>query len=164
MKQLLILLLLFILPFTINSQKMGDDSKGWDISLDGQVLMFKSDSSFLMSYNKVNEIKNKTENLKAQVNILIQIGGSQDLIIKKLRLRDSLHYLEIEQYEKMDSIMREKNHLSNSIINNYKILLISTEQKLREEEKEANKQRLWKNIYKISIPVVAIVTGIIILK
>ena len=164
MKQLLILLLLFILPFTINSQKMVDDSKGWDISLDGQVLMFKSDSSFLMSYNKVNEIKNKTENLKAQVNILIQIGGSQDLIIKKLRLRDSLHYLEIEQYEKMDSIMREKNHLSNSIINNYKILLISTEQKLREEEKEANKQRLWKNIYKISIPVVAIVTGIIILK
>lgn len=158
------ILLLFILPFTINSQKMGDDSKGWDISLDGQVLMFKSDSSFLMSYNKVNEIKNKTENLKAQVNILIQIGGSQDLIIKKLRLRDSLHYLEIEQYEKMDSIMREKNHLSNSIINNYKILLISTEQKLREEEKEANKQRLWKNIYKISIPVVAIVTGIIILK
>jgi len=158
------ILLLFILPFTINSQKMGDDSKGWDISLDGQVLMFKSDSSFLMSYNKVNEIKNKTENLKAQVNILIQIGGSQDLIIKKLRLRDSLHYLEIEQYEKMDSIMREKNHLSNSIINNYKVLLISTEEKLRLEEKETRKQRLWKNIYKISIPVVAIVTGIIILK
>jgi len=143
---------------------MGDDSKGWDISLDGQVLMFKSDSSFLMSYNKVNEIKNKTENLKAQVNILIQIGGSQDLIIKKLRLRDSLHYLEIEQYEKMDSIMREKNHLSNSIINNYKVLLISTEDLLRKKEKEADKQRFWKNIYKISIPVVAIVTGIIILK
>lgn len=158
------ILLLFILPFTINSQKMGDDSKGWDISLDGQVLMFKSDSSFLMSYNKVNEIKNKTENLKAQVNILIQIGGSQDLIIKKLRLRDSLHYLEIEQYEKMDSIMREKNHLSNSIINNYKVLLISTEDLLRKKEKEADKQRFWKNIYKISIPVVAIVTGIIILK
>ena len=67
------ILLLFILPFTINSQKMGDDSKGWDISLDGQVLMFKSDSSFLMSYNKVNEIKNKTENLKAQVLSLIHI-------------------------------------------------------------------------------------------
>ena len=95
MKQLLILLLLFILPFDVTSQ----------ITLNSQ------DSSFNISYLEAVRIKDKVENLKAQVNILIQIGGSQDLIIKKLRLRDSLHYLEIEQYEKMDSIMREKNHL-----------------------------------------------------
>lgn len=147
MKQLLILLL-FILPFDVTSQ----------ITLNSQ------DSSFNLSYQEAVRIKNKVENLKSQVNILIQIGGSQDLIIKKLRLRDSLHYLEIEQYEKMDSIMREKNHISNSIINNYKVLLISTEQKLKEEEKEARKQRMWKNIYKISYPVLIVVGGILILK
>lgn len=148
MKQLLILLLLFILPFDVTSQ----------ITLNSQ------DSSFNISYLEAVRIKDKVENLKAQVNILIQIGGSQDLIIKKLRLRDSLHYLEIEQYEKMDSIMREKNHLSNSIINNYKVLLISTEERLRLEEKEARKQRLWKNIYRIGYPVLIVVGGILILK
>jgi len=147
MKQLL-LIILFILPFSVTSQ----------ITLNSQ------DSSFNISYLEAVRIKDKVENLKAQVNILIQIGGSQDLIIKKLRLRDSLHYLEIEQYEKMDSIMREKNHLSNSIINNYKVLLISTEDLLRKKEKEADKQRFWKNIYRIGYPVLIVVGGILILK
>lgn len=147
MKQLL-LILLFILPLDLTSQ----------ITLNSQ------DSSFNVSYQEAVRIKNKVENLKSQVNILIQIGGSQDLIIKKLRLRDSLHYLEIEQYEKMDSIMREKNHLSNSIINNYKILLISTENQLRAEEKEVRKQKTWKNIYKYGYPVLIVVGGIFLLK
>ena len=147
MKKLLFILL-FILPFGVTSQ----------ITLNSQ------DSSFNISYLEAVRIKDKVGNLKSQVNILIQIGGSQDLIIKKLRLRDSLHYLEIEQYEKMDSIMREKNNLSNSIINNYKVLLISTEDLLRKKEKEANKQRLWKNIYRIGYPVLILTGGILILK
>ncbi len=147
MKPLLILLL-FLLPFTINSQ----------ITLNTQ------DSSFNISYLEAVKIKNKVENLKSQVNILIQIGGSQDLIIKKLRLRDSLHYLEIEQYEKMDSIMREKNYLSNSIINNYKILLLSTEDQLRAEEKAKRKERNWKLLYKYGYPILIVTAGILILK
>lgn len=147
MKQILILLL-FFLPFTINSQ----------------ITLNKQDSSFNISYLEVLKIKDKVENLKLQVNILIQIGGNQDLIIKKLRLRDSLHYLEIAQYNKMDSIMREKNYLSNSIINNYRALLLSTEDALKAEEKAKRKERFWKNFYKYSYIVVGGVAGFLILK
>lgn len=143
----IIILLLFFLPLIGNSQ----------------ITLNKEDSTFTMSYIAAKNLGSKIESLKSQVNILIQIGGSQDLIIKKLRLKDSLHYLEIAQFEKMDSIMREKNHLSNSIINNYKILLLSTEDKLRAEEKAARRERFWKRFYKYSYVVVGVAAGILII-
>lgn len=143
----IIILLLFFLPLIGNSQ----------------ITLNKEDSTFTMSYIAAKNLGSKIESLKSQVNILIQIGGSQDLIIKKLRLKDSLHYLEIVQFEKMDSIMREKNHLSNSIINNYKILLLSTEDQLRAEEKAKRREKIWKNVYKYGYPILIVTAGILII-
>ena len=122
------------------------------------------DSSFIVSYNQALKIKHKVENLKEQVDILIKIGGNQDLVIKKLQLKDTLHYLEIEEYKKMDSILREKAYNADKIMYNYKILLLTSEEQLKASEKERKLEKLWKNIYKYSIPVAVGLTGYLLLK
>lgn len=137
MKQLL-LIILFFLPFTINSQQ----------------------DSITISYNKALSIQHKTENLKDQIKKLLEIKIKQDYIVKDLIKKDSLNYKEIEKYNTMDSIMREKNYLSNDIINNYKILLLSSNDSLIAEEKAKRREKMWKNIYKYSYPTLIIAAAI----
>ena len=137
MKQLL-LIILFFLPFTINSQQ----------------------DSITISYNKALSIQHKTENLKDQIKKLLEIKIKQDYIVKDLIKKDSLNYKEIEKYNIMDSIMREKNYLSNDIINNYKILLLSSNDSLIAEEKAKRREKMWKNIYKYGYPTLIIASAI----
>lgn len=48
----------------------------------------------------------------------------------------------------MDSILREKIILSNSIIDNYKTLVIITEDQLKKANSTVKKEKFWKNVYK----------------
>lgn len=143
MKQLL-LIIFFLLPFTINSQQ----------------------DSITISYDKALSIQHRTENLKDQIKKLLEIKVKQDRIVKDLIKKDSLNYKEIEKYDTMDSIMREKNYLSNDIINNYKILLLSSNDSLIAEEKAKRREKMWKNIYKYGYPtlIIAATIKIFILK
>lgn len=127
------LLLLFILPFTVNSQK------------DVEIL---NDSFFIVSYSKVNSIKERTENLKKQIEILSQYAIVCDTATKKAINKEMWYNQEVEKWAKMDSIMREKVILSNDIINNYKTIITVTESQLKSVEKQKRRQEFWKNVYK----------------
>jgi len=132
------ILLLFFLPFTINSQQ----------------------DSITISYNKALSIQHRTENLKDQIKKLLEIKIKQDYIVKDLIKKDSFNYKEIEKYNTMDSIMREKNYLSNDIINNYKILLLSSNDSLLAEEKAKRREKNWKNVYKYGYPALIVTAAI----
>jgi hypothetical protein len=123
----------------------------------------EADSAFMISFKAAEKIKYKIENQKKQIDILIRIGGNQDLIIKKLQLRDSLHALEIIEYQKMDSILREKINNYDRVTSNYRTLLVSTEEKLRFTEAEKDNQRYWKDVYKYGYPILGAVAAIILL-
>ena len=143
------LLLLFILPFTINSQK------------DVEIL---NDSFFIVSYSKVNSIKERTENLKKQIEILSQYAIVCDTATKKAISKEIWYNQEVEKWARMDSIMREKLILSNDVIHNYKTIVILTEEQLKKSEKSRKKEEFWKNVYKIPAMagVVALFTYVIL--
>jgi len=128
-----------------------------------QMTYMEADSAFMISFKAAEKIKYKIENQKKQIDILIRIGGNQDLIIKKLQLRDSLHALEIIEYQKMDSILREKINNYDRVTSNYRTLLVSTEEKLRFTEAEKDNQRYWKDVYKYGYPILGAVAAIILL-
>jgi len=153
MKQLL-LIILFFLPFTINSQIYNSTDTTWTVTYN-QVLKIRQ---------SIESCKNNREVLEKEIDLLELSGQTKDLAIKKLQVRDSLYAMEISKYKEMDDIMREKVFLSNDIINNYKVLLFTAEDQIRAENKKRKKAELWKNIYKYSIPVVAALTGYLILK
>ena len=67
----------------------------------------------------------------------------------------------------MDSILREISVRANTIMDNYKMLLLTTENQLSIETKKAKKERMWKQIYKYGYPtliVAGIVTAVLIAK
>jgi hypothetical protein len=128
-----------------------------------QMTYMEADSAFMISFKAAEKIKYKIENQKKQIDILIRIGGNQDLIIKKLQLRDSLHALELIEYQKMDSILREKINNYDKVTSNYRTLLISTEEKLRFTEAEKKNETYWKDVYKYGYPILGAVIGIILL-
>ncbi len=128
-----------------------------------QMTYVEADSAFMISFKAAEKIKYKIENQKKQIDILIRIGGNQDLIIKKLQLRDSLHALELIEYQKMDSILREKINNYDRVTLNYRTLLLSTEEKLRFTEAEKDNQRYWKDVYKYGYPILGAVAAIILL-
>lgn len=137
----------------------------------GQLSYNPLDTTYTFSYTYLQKIKNGIESCKAQrfnlereITLLEDLTNTQDLKIKKLEVRDSLYAKELELYREMDSVLREKSSRANEIMNNYKILLIGTEEQLKIETKKAIKERRWKQVYKYSYPVAAIITGIIIFK
>lgn len=132
-------------------------------NLFSQMTYIEADSAFMISFKAAEKIKYKIENQKKQIDILIRIGGNQDLIIKKLQLRDSLHALEIIEYQKMDSILREKINNFDRVTSNYRTLLLSTEEKLRFTEAEKDNQKYWKDVYKYGYPILGAVAAIILL-
>jgi hypothetical protein len=123
----------------------------------------EADSAFMISFKAAEKIKYKIENQKKQIDILIRIGGNQDLIIKKLQFRDSLHSLEIREYQKMDSILREKVNNFDRITSNYRATLLSTEERLQITESERKEEKYWKDVYKYGYPILGAVIGIILL-
>lgn len=153
MKQLLTILL-FILPFTINSQIYNSRDTTWTVTYN-QVLKIRE---------SIESCKNNREVLEKEIDILELSGQTKDLAIKKLQVRDSLYTMELGKYKEMDDIMREKVFLSNDIINNYKVLLFTAEDQIRAENKKRKKAEIWKNIYKYGYPIIAAVAGVLILK
>jgi len=128
-----------------------------------------ADTTWTLQYQEVLTIRKKIETakqerklLEAEIEVLIKLNNTKDLIIKKQQVRDSLYSMELDKYKEMDDIMREKVFLSNDIINNYKILLLSTEENLRATEKKRKSAEIWKQIYKYSIPAAGILTILLI--
>ncbi len=153
MKQLLILLL-FFLPFTINSQIYNSTDTTWTVTYN-QVLKIRQ---------SIESCKNSREVLEKEIDLLELSGQTKDLAIKKLQVRDSLYAMEISKYKEMDDIMREKVFLSNDIINNYKVLLLTAEDQILAENKKRKKAELWNKVYKVGYAAAAILAGYIILK
>ncbi len=128
-----------------------------------QMTYVEKDSAFMVSFKTAEKIKHKIENQKKQIDILIRIGGNQDLIIKKLQFRDSLHSLEIKEYQKMDSILREKVNNFDRITSNYRATLLSTEERLQITESERKEEKYWKDVYKYGYPILGIVAAVVLL-
>ena len=130
------------------------------------------DTTWTLQYNEVLTIRKKIETakqerklLETEIEVLIKLNNTKDLIIKKQQVRDSLYSMELEKYKEMDDIMREKVFLSNDIINNYKILLLSTEQTLRATDKKRKSAEFWNKVYKYSYMIGGgVIAGILILK
>jgi len=123
----------------------------------------EKDSAFMVSFKTAEKIKHRIENQKKQIDILIRIGGNQDLIIKKLQFRDSLHSLEIREYQKMDSILREKVNNFDRITSNYRATLLSTEERLQITESQRKEEKYWKDVYKYGYPILGIVAAVVLL-
>jgi len=128
-----------------------------------------ADTTWTLQYQEVLTIRKKIETakqerklLEAEIEVLTKMNNTKDLIIKKQQVRDSLYNMELDKYKEMDDIMREKVFLSNDIINNYKILLLSTEDQLRATEKKRKNAELWAKIYKYGIPAAGILTILLI--
>ena len=132
-------------------------------SAQAQMSYVDKDSAFMVSFKTAEKIKHKIENQKKQIDILIRIGGNQDLIIKKLQYRDSLHSLEIREYQKMDSILREKVNNFDRITSNYRATLLSTEERLQITESERKEEKYWKDVYKYGYPILGIVAAVVLL-
>ena len=132
-------------------------------SAQAQMSYVEKDSAFMVSFKTAEKIKHKIENQKKQIDILIRIGGNQDLIIKKLQYRDSLHSLEIREYQKMDSILREKIGNFDRITSNYRTTLLSTEERLQITESQRKEEKYWKDVYKYGYPILGIVAAVVLL-
>ena len=153
MKQLLFILL-FFLPFTINSQIYNSTDTTWTVTYN-QVLKIRQ---------SIESCKNNREVLEKEIDLLELSGQTKDLAVKKLQVRDSLYAMEIGKYKEMDDIMREKVFLSNDIINNYKVLLLTAEDQIRAENNKRKKAELWNKVYKVGYAAAAILAGYLILK
>ena len=132
-------------------------------SAQAQMSYIEKDSAFMVSFRTAEKIKHKIENQKKQIDILIRIGGNQDLIIKKLQFRDSLHSLEIREYQKMDSILREKIGNFDRITSNYRATLLSTEERLQITEANRKEEKYWKDVYKYGYPILGVVAAVVLL-
>ena len=148
------ILLLFFLPFTINSQIYNSTDTTWTVTYN-QVLKIRQ---------SIESCKNSREVLEKEIDLLELSGQTKDLAIKKLQVRDSLYAMEISKYKEMDDIMREKVFLSNDIINNYKVLLLTAEDQILAENKKRKKAELWNKVYKVGYAAAAILAGYLILK
>lgn len=132
-------------------------------SAQAQMSYVEKDSAFMVSFRTAEKIKHKIENQKKQIDILIRIGGNQDLIIKKLQYRDSLHSLEIREYQKMDSILREKVNNFDRITSNYRATLLSTEERLQITESQRKEEKYWKDVYKYGYPILGVLAAVVLL-
>lgn len=114
---------------------------------------------------EIENLKNEKDKLKEEIQLLDSIQRESSMVIKKLQLRDTLCTVEIQHYQTMDSIMREKINRYEVITTNYNMLLLSTQDQLDLEAKKAKREKLLKNIYKYGYPALAAIgTLIVILK
>lgn len=123
------------------------------------------DTSYSFTYEQALELakdREKRKRLEREIELLIKIGVEKDYIIDKLRLRDSLYTLEIKKCDELNDLLWDKNERYSEIIDNYRILLLSAEDRLKAETKKKRREELWKNIYKYGIPAAAIVAVILI--
>lgn len=137
----------------------------------GEIYYNKLDTTWTFEYyhmlairEKIEILKYKQNYLEKEIHLLNESGAAKDLVIRKLQVRDSLSQLEITHYQTMDSILREKLDRYDQITDNYNVLLLSTQEQLKAEEKKAKRERLWKKAYKYGYPVAIGIVGFLILK
>ena len=152
--KLIYIILLSLLSFTVYSQ-------GYN----------KVDTIWTLTYNDVTKLRDTIEtvnksiiNLKEEIKLLDSISTTKDYKIKELEILISLQISQIEKYEELTEIYRDKLVTSNNIMNSYKLELVFSKDKLEIEKKNTSKEKTWKQIYKWGYPILIIVTGILILK
>lgn len=142
------------------------------------IIYNKSDSTVIFKYHAISKIQDTIVNLQnensyiqdsivkleTEILLLSEMRDEQTAKIIKLEKRDTIYNLEIAKYKAKDQLMHEKLFKANDVIDNYKVLLYSTEDLLRAESKKAKSATIWKNVYKYVYPAIAIVAGILILK
>lgn len=128
------------------------------------------DTTWTLNYKQLLKIRQEIETCKEtryllqdEIEIILKQDETKDIIISKLKLRDSLYQQELNKAAEIEALYREKLVLSNTIMNNYRILLLTTEEQVALEVSRARKERIWKNIYRYGFPA-AILTTLIILK
>jgi D-ribose pyranose/furanose isomerase RbsD len=137
-------------------------------SLYSQISYNKQDSTYIIQYRdllniqkKIIGCKDERNMLEREISLLEDITDQQNNKIDKLLLRDSLYRKEIQLYSEMDETLREKLNRSSDIINNYKSLVLITEEELKLEVKQRKKATFWKNVHKYSNVVLG--SGLLIL-
>lgn len=135
--------------------------------LSGQV--YNQDTTWTLNYAHITKLRTEIETSKAvrqklndELALLYEKSERQDIIIKNVKLRDSLATVELQKADEIESVLREKLVLSNDIISKYRVLLFSTEDQLRIADKKRKNAELWKTIYKYGIPAAGILTLIIL--
>lgn len=114
------------------------------------------DSTFTFSFLQSLEIaktKKQKVTLEKEVKILNELGGQNEVLIKKLMYKDSLCQIEVKHYENMNELLVEKIDNTNLIVDNYKKNLDEVKNELDKTRKDLRKERFWKNIYKFGTPV-----------
>lgn len=122
------------------------------------------DSTFTFSYPQsieIAKIKKEKKSLEKEIGILQGFDYQNERIIKKMIYKDSLSQVEIEACDRMNQGLIIKIDNSVSIINTYRKNVEDLELRLEKEEKRRKREAFWKNVYKISIPIVGILTLII---
>lgn len=135
--------------------------------LSGQI--YNQDTTWTLNYAHITKLRTEIETSKAvrqklndELALLYEKSERQDIIIKNVKLRDSLATVELQKADEIESVLREKLVLSNDIISKYRVLLFSTEDQLRIADKKRKNAELWKTIYKYGIPAAGILTLIIL--
>ena len=135
--------------------------------LSGQV--YNQDTTWTLNYAHITKLRTEIETSKAvrqklndELALLYEKSERQDIIIKNVKLRDSLATVELQKADEIEAVLREKLALSNDIISKYRVLLFSTEDQLRIADKKRRNAELWKTIYKYGIPAAGILTLIIL--
>ena len=135
--------------------------------LSGQV--YNQDTTWTLNYAHITKLRTEIETSKAvrqklndELALLYEKSERQDIIIKNVKLRDSLATVELQKADEIEAVLREKLALSNDIISKYRVLLFSIEDQLRIADKKRRNAELWKTIYKYGIPAAGILTLIIL--
>lgn len=135
--------------------------------LSGQI--YNQDTTWTLNYAHITKLRTEIETSKAvrqklndELALLYEKSERQDIIIKNVKLRDSLATVELQKADEIEAVLREKLVLSNDIISKYRVLLFSTEDQLRIADKKRKNAELWKTIYKYGIPAAGILTLIIL--
>jgi len=131
--------------------------------LSGQI--YNQDTTWTLNYVHITKLRTEIETSKAvrqklndELALLYEKSERQDIIIKNVKLRDSLATVELQKADEIEAVLREKLVLSNDIISKYRVLLFSTEDQLRVADKKRKNAELWKGIYKYGFPAVGLLT------
>jgi len=131
--------------------------------LSGQI--YNQDTTWTLNYVHITKLRTEIETSKAvrqklndELALLYEKSERQDIIIKNVKLRDSLATVELQKADEIEAVFREKLVLSNDIISKYRVLLFSTEDQLRVADKKRKNAELWKGIYKYGFPAVGLLT------
>jgi hypothetical protein len=131
--------------------------------LSGQI--YNQDTTWTLNYAHITKLRTEIETSKAvrqklndELALLYEKSERQDIIIRNVKLRDSLATVELQKADEIEAVLREKLALSNDIISKYRILLFSTEDQLRVADKKRRNAELWKTIYKYGFPAVGLLT------